>query len=82
MLNDYDLSTMHGNKKVFLDRIQLNLYLSCLGPKDSRMELADKILNRTLELEKKSNLPCMDVPVRMSEVRKLFTNGFPLGSIY
>lgn len=72
-----NLSTMHGNKKVFLDRIHLNVYLSCLGPKDSRMDIANKILDRALNLEKQSNSPCMHVPVRLSEVRKLYPDGFP-----
>lgn len=72
-----NLSTMHGNKKVLLDRIQLNLYLSFLGPKDFRMDITNKILDRALSIEKESNSPWMHVPAKLSEVRKLYSDGFP-----
>jgi len=76
MLINHDLSIMHGNKKLYLYRIHLNLYLSSSVVKNSQVELVDKILNRALEFEKKSNSPCMHVPVRASETRKLLSIGF------
>ena len=72
-----DLSTMHGNKKIWMDRISLNLLLTNLNSDDSIKELADEVLKQALEIEKKTNTPCMKVPVRVHQVRKLFPEGSP-----
>lgn len=72
-----DLSTIHHNKKIWICRIALNLLLSHLNTDDSIRELAGEIIKRALEIEKKTNKPCMQVPVRVYEVKKLFPENSP-----
>lgn len=72
-----DLSTMHHNKKIWVSRISVNLLLSCLNTNETIKDLAEEITKRALEIEKKSNTPCMEIPVRVHEVRKLFPENSP-----
>lgn len=66
------LSTMHGNKRVFIDRITLNVLLTSLKKDDSRFETVDRVIKRVLKQEKETNTPCMDVKIRVSEVKKIY----------
>ena len=68
---------MHHNKKIWISRISLNLLLSCLNTNETIRKLAEEIIKRALEIENKTNKPCMDVPVRVYEVRKLFPENSP-----
>lgn len=72
-----DLSTMHGNKKIWIDRISLDLLLTNPNSDDSIKELADKVLKQAFEIEKETHAPCMEVPVRVHQVRKLFPESSP-----
>ena len=67
-----DLSTMHGNKKIWISRVSFMMLVanSCLD--NSSSALVSKILKRLFEVEKKTGKLCMKIPVRVYEVRKLF----------
>lgn len=67
-----ELSTIHHNTIVLLDRVELNNLINTKDLEESRREVAIKVLNRTLEYEKKHNIPCMTVRVRVYELKKLF----------
>lgn len=67
------LSELHHSKIILLDRIALNTLASMLTPKtDEQAKLVVKVLDRTLSKEKKTNKPCMKVPIRVWELKKLF----------
>jgi len=67
------LSELHHSKIVLLDRIALNTLASMLTPKtDEQAKLVDKVFRRTVSQEVKSNKPCMKVPIRVWELKKLF----------
>ena len=68
------LSTMHGNTQVSIDRITLNVLLTSLEKDDSRFEIVDKVIKRVLKQEKETNTPCMDVKIRVSELKKIYPN--------
>ena len=68
------LSTMHGNTQVFMDRITLNVLLALLERDDSRLDAVDKVIQRVIKYEIKTNTVCMDVPVRVSEVKRIYPN--------
>ena len=67
-----ELSTIHHNTIVLLDRVELNNLINTKDLEESRREVAIKVLNRTLEHEKKYNTPCMTVRVRVYELKRLF----------
>lgn len=66
------MNKLHHNKIVFLDRIKLNILFATMKADDSRYDTASKVLKRALDIERKKNAPCMKVPVRVYELRKLF----------
>lgn len=68
------LDELHHNEIVLLDRVELNTLVSMLSKKDERARLAQKVLNRTLADEVKQHNPCMNVPVRVWEIKILFPN--------
>ena len=68
------LSELHHNKIVLLDRVELNILTSMLTKTDEQAKLAKKVLERVVSEEVKKNNPCMDVPVRVWELKKLFPN--------
>ena len=66
-------NNLHHNSIVLLDRIHLNLFFTPIKwNDDSCMDCANKVLKRALEFEKKHNVPCMEVPIRVYELKKLF----------
>ena len=67
-----NLSDMHGNTRVILDRIELSNFVNSLDRRDSRLKLASKIFLRTAEKEVATGKICMDIPVRVSELKKLY----------
>ena len=67
--------TIKDNTIVTLDRIKLNYLIATMNNEDSRMIIAQKVLKRAIRIEKKNNAPCMEVPIRTSELKKLFPNG-------
>jgi len=69
-----ELITLHHNTIVLLDRVEFNILISNLKGNDSRIGLANKVLKRTLNHEKKHTNPQMNIPVRVYELRKLFPN--------
>ena len=75
-------NTLHGNTIVFLDRVALNLLPLQKNLKDSRRKLAGKILERTVKREIQENTPCMDVPVRFSQLKVLFPDYLAKPSIW
>ena len=60
-----------NSNETFVNRITLNLIRACSSDK-SKVELADKILKRTFEIERKTHRPCMNIPLMESEVKVLF----------
>lgn len=66
------LSEMHGNTIVLVDRIELANFFNKLDKKDSRLELAMKIFLRTAEKEVSTGKVFMDIPIRVSELKKLY----------
>lgn len=68
------LSTMHGNKRVFIERTTLNLLYIKLKPDDPRFEVVSKVLERIINIEVKTNEPYMHIPVRVSELKKIYPN--------
>ena len=69
------LSELHHSKIVLLDRISLNMFASMLTPKtDEQIKLMDKVLERATNKEVKANKPCMNLPIRVWELKKLFPN--------
>ena len=66
------LSELHHNKIVLLDRVELNVLASMLTMTDEQAMLAQKVLKRVVSDEVKKNNPCMDVPIRVWELKKLF----------
>jgi len=66
------LSTLHGNKRVFIERTTLNLLYIELKPDDPRFEVVNKVMERITEIEVKINKPYMYVPVRVSELKKIY----------
>ena len=67
-----NLSDMHGNTIVLLDRIELSNFVNNLERKDSRLKIASEIFLRTAEKEVAIGKICMDIPVRVSELKKLY----------
>ena len=68
------LSELHHNKIVLLDRAELNTLTSMLTITDEQAKLVQKVLDRILSKEVKENNPCMDVPIRVWELKNLFPN--------
>ena len=66
------LSELHHNKIVLLDRVELNVLDSMLTMTDEQAMLAQKVLERAVSDEVKKNNPCMNVPIRVWELKKLF----------
>ncbi len=70
-----DLSTLHGNTIVLLDRVELNLVMCFSNAASKKSALvAEKVLKKVLDEEVKTGKPCMDVPVRVSDVKRIFPN--------
>ena len=68
------LSELHHNEIVLLDRVELNTLAAMLTKTDEQAKLADKVLKRVVSKEVKKNNPCMNVPIRVWELKKLFPN--------
>lgn len=68
------LSELHHNEIVLLDRVELNTLVSMLNGRDERTKLAQKVISRTTKKEVVNNNPCMNVPVRVWELKILFPN--------
>lgn len=66
------MNKLHHNKIVILDRIRLNILYATMKPDDTRYGTVCKVLERAIDIERKKNAPCMNVPVRVYEFRKLF----------
>ena len=66
------LSELMWNEIVLLDRVELNVLISHSRVRDERNKLAEKVLNRAIKLEQKTNTPCMNVPVKVWELKILF----------
>ena len=69
------LSELHHNNVVFLDRVELNNIVSEPTKMDAEQrEVLKKVLERVVSREIRENNPCMNVPIRVWELKKLFPN--------
>lgn len=67
-----NLSELHHNKIVFLDRVELNILIPSINKRDERSKLLEKVLTRVYAEEMEKNNPCMTVPVRVWELKILY----------
>ena len=67
-----NLDKLNHNEVVFLDRVELNNLAVNLSKRDERKKLVEKVLTRTELAEKRNNKPCMNVPVRVWELKIIY----------
>ena len=67
-----NLSKLHYNEIVFLDRVELNILIPSINKRDERSKLLEKVLARVFAEELEKNNPCMNVPVRVWELKILY----------
>ena len=67
-----NLSKLHYNEIVFLDRGELNMLIPSINKRDERSKLLEKVLARVFAEELEKNNPCMNVPVRVWELKILY----------
>ena len=68
------LSELHHNKIVFLPRIEFNLLVAFGTKTDGQAKILDRVLQRVASKELKEVKPCMNVPIRVWELKTLFPN--------
>ena len=68
-----DLSAMHGNKKIWISRPSFMLLVANSSLDDSASALVSKILERLFKIERETGKVCVKIPVKVHEMKKLFT---------
>lgn len=73
-LHEEELKSMHGNKYILVNRVDVACAMPKFDTDDPRMRLCSKVFQRAWKVEKKHNKPCRYFPISVSEYKKIFSD--------